>query len=151
LGPIIGGAFTEYSTWRWNFYFNLPIGAVTAIVLIIYFTPHSKHAMMDKSFVYRLFELDLIGNVLILGATVQLFLALQYTETHVPWGSPLVAGLLGGAGGTFVLFCAWMWWKADGALIPPRIIGQRSVAASCGIAFFLYATTLLHMFYLPFW
>lgn len=151
LGPIIGGAFTEYSTWRWSFYFNLPIGGATAIALVIFFKPTSKHAMMDKSFLYRISALDLVGNILILGATVQLFLALQYTEQHVPWGAPIVVGLLCGAFGTLVVFCVWMWWKADGALIPPRIIGQRSVAASCAVAFFLYAATLVHMFYLPFW
>jgi hypothetical protein len=106
---------------------------------------------MGKSFYYRVFELDLIGNVIILGASIQLFLALQYTEHHIPWNDPLVIGLLAGAFGTFMAFCGWMWWKADAALIPPRIIGQRSVAASCAVAFFLYSATLIHMFYLPFW
>lgn len=106
---------------------------------------------MDKSFSYRIFELDLVGNVIILGAAVQLFLALQYTEQHIPWSDQLVVGLLVGSFATFVVFCVWMWWKADGALIPPRIIGQRTVAASCAVAFFLYSATLIHMFYLPFW
>ncbi|KAI1768270.1 MFS general substrate transporter [Hypoxylon sp. FL1150] len=36
LGPVIGGAFVESSaTWRWAFYVNLPIGALTIPASII--------------------------------------------------------------------------------------------------------------------
>ena len=119
--------------------------------MVLFFKPPKKHALAGKSFFYRIFELDLVGNTIILAVAVMLFLALQLTEQHTPWGSAEVIGLLTGAGCTFTIFCVWMWWKADGALIPPRIIGQRSVAASCAVAFFLYSATLVHMFYLPFW
>ncbi len=119
--------------------------------MVLSFKPPKKHALAGKSFFYRIFELDLVGNTIILGAAVMLFLALQLTEQHTAWGSAEVMGLLAGSGCTFIVFSVWMWWKADGALILPRIIGQRSVAASCAVAFFLYSATLVHMFYLPFW
>ena len=106
---------------------------------------------MGKSFFYRVMELDLIGNAILLGAAIMLFIALQLTEQQVPWNSAGVIGLLVGSGLAFVVFCVWMWWKADGALIPPRIIGQRSVAASCAAAFFIYSAILIHTYYLPIW
>ncbi len=105
--------------------------------------------MMNKSFIYRIMELDLVGNVLLLAAAIMLFLALQFTEERVSWGSARIVGLLVGCGVTFIIFCAWQWWKADGALIPPRILKQRTVAASCAAGFFIYSAILIHTYYLP--
>ncbi|KAH8687406.1 major facilitator superfamily domain-containing protein [Tricladium varicosporioides] len=150
-GPLLGGVFTDLITWRWCFYFSLPIGGVTAGAMILFFHPPKKHALMGKSFFYRVMELDLIGNMLFLSAAVMLFLALQNTEEQVPWGSADVVGLLVGCGITFISFCVWQWWKADGALMPPRILGQRSVATSCAAAFCIYSAVLIHTYYLPMW
>lgn len=32
LGPTLGGFITEISTWRWNFYINVPVGIVSLIL-----------------------------------------------------------------------------------------------------------------------
>jgi hypothetical protein len=52
---------------------------------------------------------------------------------------------------TFIVFYIWQWWKADGALMPPRILGQRSIAAACAMSFFVYSAILIHTYYLPKW
>jgi hypothetical protein len=50
-----------------------------------------------------------------------------------------------------IIFGFWLWIRGDKALIPPSILMQRSVAASCCMSFFIYSALLIHAYYLPFW
>ena len=36
MGPILGGWLTEYYTWRWIFFINVPVGIVTAMGLLAF-------------------------------------------------------------------------------------------------------------------
>lgn len=89
--------------------------------------------------------------MILLGATTMLFLALQFSEQRYSWSSARCIGPLGGFGATTLVFIAWMLYRGDAALIPPRIARQRTVAASCGAAFFVYGALLVHSYYLPIW
>ena len=31
MGPILGGLLTEYYSWRWVFFINLPVGIATVL------------------------------------------------------------------------------------------------------------------------
>ncbi|KAM0523088.1 hypothetical protein ACHAPE_001580 [Trichoderma viride] len=63
LGPIIGGAFSVSSaTWRWAFYINLVIAAVTAPVYLLFLPP--LRPVQGQSLLQRITDLDVMGFIL---------------------------------------------------------------------------------------
>ncbi|PLB36279.1 major facilitator superfamily domain-containing protein [Aspergillus candidus] len=69
LGPVVGGGFSDSSaTWRWGFYINLIIGAITAPVYLFYLPP--IHPAAGKPLRDRLLRLDYLGFVLSAAAWV---------------------------------------------------------------------------------
>lgn len=68
LGPLAGGLITEYWSWRWIFFINLP-GALVATVLILF---GFREADSDR----RRPQVDLKGAVLLLLGLLFLFYAL---------------------------------------------------------------------------
>ncbi|KAK3986898.1 major facilitator superfamily domain-containing protein [Cladorrhinum sp. PSN332] len=150
VGPLLGGVFTDLVTWRWCFYVNLPVGGLTAVAIMLFFSPRKgKH--VHRTFINRFLDLDIIGNVLLLGASIMLFLALEFTTLGVPWSSAEIIGLLVGFGVVSIILVIWQRWKGEEALMPPRIVTQRTVAASCGMAFMTYGALINLTFFLPIW
>lgn len=58
-----------------SFYVNLPCGGLTFATVFLFF--HPKHPQKGHTFLQRVLQLDLIGNAIILGASVMLFLAVS--------------------------------------------------------------------------
>jgi MFS family permease len=167
IGPLVGGALTQYTTWRWcksqslppflipshhhaGFYINLPIGAVVAAMLVFLRIPDQVPKPPPLSVIPTLpSKLDLIGFALFAPAAIQLLLALQYGGNQYAWNSSQIIGLFCGAGATFLLFLAWDYYKGDGAMIPFSMARKRTVWASCLVYGFMIAQVFCGSYYLP--
>ncbi|KAF9880074.1 MFS multidrug transporter [Colletotrichum karsti] len=148
VGPLVGGALTEYSTWRWCFYINLPIGGLVAILLALIHVPSKIANPLPLRQLPR--HLDLPGFALFAPAAVMLLLALQFGGTSHPWDSSVVIGLFVGAGVTALLFLLWERRVGDGrAMVPLGLFRRRVVWTSALVGGVNMSTTLVGSYYLP--
>ncbi|KAI8263994.1 Efflux pump afoB [Colletotrichum sp. SAR11_239] len=149
LGPVVGGLFTEYVSWRWCFYINLPVGVPVFGLILLFHIPDAEPKLPVRQVLGTAVKsLDLPGFLLISPAAVMFLLGLQYGGNQHPWGSSVVIGLLVGAGVTFILFLAWEHRQGDTAMVPFAMLRHRIIWSAAGNLFFLLSAILVGDFYL---
>jgi MFS family permease len=145
LGPIIGGIFVEKASFRWCFYINLPLTAISFIV-IVFLLPlrRVKGGMMEK-----LKRLDWYGSFLTISWAVLVLLGLSWAGNQYPWASaavlaPLIIGLA-----LLGVFLVVEWKLVPLPLVPLAIFRNKTVSAAMIATFFSGMIFYATLYYLP--
>ena len=149
LGTVLGGVLTDYLSWRWTFYINLPIGGAAMVAIFAFLRlPQAAHDAKGRTVMQRILSLDLPGTMMLVPAIVCLLLALQWGGTEHPWNSSVVIGLFVGFGLMAAVFIGIQIWKGDEGTLPPRLFKNKDVVCAMLFAFFFGAGFFPLVYYL---
>jgi EmrB/QacA subfamily drug resistance transporter len=121
IGLILGGALTEYASWRWCLFINVPIAAVAVAGGVILVSESKAHGGTSY---------DIPGAIL--GTAGLVALVYGFTEaakTGVGWLSVEAIGYLVGAGILLIAFVL-VELRAASPLLPMRVLLDRNRGGS---------------------
>jgi EmrB/QacA subfamily drug resistance transporter len=139
-GPIIGGFFAQHLHWSLIFWINLPVGALAFAM--------TNRALKVLPQFKRDHRLDLVGAVLIIGATSALLLLLTLGGVHYAWTSPPIL-LLAGAVAILILGFVIDMARAKEPLIPFAVFRNEVVGSASLSMFFAMLAFVGVTVYLP--
>ncbi len=136
VGLILGGVLTQYFSWPWIFFVNVPVGIV-AFVLSLRLIPESRDELAHRSY-------DVAGAVTVTGGLMVLVYAIVDAQS-AGWGSAKTIGF-------FVLSAALLTafvlieLRAKAPLVRLSIFRIRSLLTA-NVSMFLAASGIFAMFF----
>src|SRR5438874_8060674 len=132
VGPAAGGFITQYYSWRWLFFVNLPFASLTLLVVAVY-----MHVPNER----RKHSIDVDGSVTLSLAVSAVLLATVWGGSQYPWSSWQIVSLYA-AGAALLIAFAWFETRAEEPVLPLHLwkssIFTFSNIASIGVAMTMF-------------
>ena len=126
IGPIVGGLFTTYGTWRWVFWINPIIGVFSFAITYFLMKELDKEKETNTTF-------DFSGQLLFFAFLVPVIIALMQGENW-GWGSAIIITLLC-VGVAFLPVFVWYERRVAHPLFDFKLMKNLNFSISCIIFF----------------
>jgi EmrB/QacA subfamily drug resistance transporter len=136
VGLVLGGVLTQYFSWPWIFFVNVPVG-IAVFVLSLRIIPESRDALEERSY-------DLGGAVTVTGGLMALVYAIVDAQS-AGWGSAKTLGFFAVAVVMLAAFIA-IELRSAAPLVRLSIFRIRSLLTA-NIAMFLAMSGMFAMFF----
>ena len=119
IGLLLGGALTQWASWRWCLFINLFFAALAlvGVALFVRAAPSTSHT-----------RLDVVGTALSSGGLFFVVYGLGHAVT-TSWSHPVTWASLVIGSALLVIFVAWQQ-RSDHPLLPLRLVLDRTRAGS---------------------
>jgi len=138
VGVLLGGILTDYLSWRWIFFVNVPVGLVV-LLLTPRIVPESRREGGERQY-------DALGAVLVSSGLALLVYAIS-NAPNVGWGTARTILLIIAAVALLIAFLVNERRISD-PLMPFHIFRVRTVAGANAVGFLLGAVIFANFFLL---
>ncbi len=84
FGPLLGAYITDYISWEWVFYVNVPLGLLAIVFIMSFYKESPVHTKQ---------KIDWWGAITLVGAIISLMFALELGGNKYEWDSSYILGL----------------------------------------------------------
>jgi EmrB/QacA subfamily drug resistance transporter len=114
VGLLLGGFLTQYASWRWCLYINVPIAILAATGALLFMRSGTRSARV---------RLDLPGSLTVTAGLVAIVYGFSHAATS-GWADPLTIGILIAGAALIAIFVA-IERRVEHPLLPLRVVLNR--------------------------